>query len=390
MNSMKSVEVNCNVCGGLLNRPIYTSPRDLSITSLCQVWPVSTKIYFCECCGHVQTAEEINLESYYAEDYKILIDSEEEDQIYEVNSGVNVYRTDHQVKTFFSLVQPKKNSRILDFGCAKSATLKRLVEKRSDIRPHLFDVSDMYIHFWEQFVDPDDWSVHTTKDYWNGYFDIVTSFFSLEHAADAHAAMNKIASLLKPDGLLYAIVPNIFTNIADLIVVDHVNHFTEASLEYVLQSAGFSVLEINSDLHTGAFIILAKKDGGIQPLQQKAKVKSIALAVDEMVSFWDKSVSKVQEFENKQALNKPASIYGSGFYGTFIGTCLQDMSLVECVVDQNYFLHGRTLLDKKIIPPSELPPHIEVVYVGLNPKTAKNTIKNISLWNDRELQFFFL
>lgn len=392
---MKTVSISnhgllCNVCGTKLIEPIYTSTNNVSITSLCQVWPVSTTIFFCSCCGHVQTAEETNLADYYAENYKILLDSEEEDQIYEVCNGKSIYRTDHQVEAFFSLVTPPENARILDFGCAKSGTLRRIVERRSDIVPHLFDVSDMYLPFWGRFVKPENWAIFTTKNSWNSHFDLVTSFFSLEHAADAQGTVKKIASLLKPGGMLYAVVPNIFTNIADLIVVDHINHFTETSIRFVMQAAGLSILNIDSDLHTGAFVILAQNDGVKAAEKHQELVPSIGPLVERMVAFWKSASGNVRAFELEQALGKRAAIYGSGFYGTFIGTCIQNVSAIDCIIDQNPFLQGKRLFDKPVVSPDDLPPQVEVMYVGLNPVTARNTIGAVASWANSKLTFFYL
>ena len=380
----------CNVCGSKLNEPIYASAKTQSITSLCQVWPVATTVFFCSCCGHVQTSEEADLANYYANDYKILINSEEEDQIYEVRNGKNIYRTDHQVETFFSLITPPANAQILDFGCAKSGTLRRIIERRPDIVPHLFDVSDMYLPFWERFVKPENWAIRTIEDSWNGHFDLVTSFFSLEHAADAQGTVKQIASLLKPGGLLYAIVPNIFTNIADLIVVDHINHFTETSLEFVMQAAGLSVLKNESDLHTGAFIVLAQKNGEKGSNNRQEQIASNRVAVEDIANFWKVASNNVRTFELELDSGKRAAIYGSGFYGTFIGTCIQNLSTIDCIVDQNPFLQGRFLFEKPVVSPENLPPQVEVIYVGLNPATARNAIEAVTCWADRKLTFFYL
>ncbi len=389
MNQTK-IDLHCNVCKTLLNKVIYKSARDLSITSLCQVWPVSTKVFFCDECGHVQTQEETNLVDYYAEDYKILLESEEEDQIYEIRNGEKIFRTDHQVDTFFSLVSLPKDARILDFGCAKSSTLKRIVQREPGLVPYLFDVSDMYLPYWERFVEKENWAIGVPKSSWEEYFDIVTSFFSLEHAADAEASTKQIGSVLKPGGLLYAIVPNIFTNIADLVVVDHVNHFTETSIRYVLKTAGFSLVKLETDLHTGAFVILAKKDGGLDKLATREQIASSKASVQKMVSFWQKASDNIQSFEADLKNHPRAAIYGSGFYGTFIGTCLKDLSKIDCVIDQNPFLQGKKVHDKPVVAPEKLPAQIEVIYVGLNPRNAKKNIEAITSWNDRNLKFFYL
>jgi 2-polyprenyl-3-methyl-5-hydroxy-6-metoxy-1,4-benzoquinol methylase len=163
--------------------------------------------------------------SFYESDYDILVNSEEEDQIYEVKpDGKQVYRTAHQVKVLLDKLLLPSGARILDYGCAKSSITKSLLAQRSDIEPHLFDVSARYIPFWKKFIEPSRWAVHETPSAWQGYFDVVTSFFSMEHMVQPAASVLKMAAMLKPGGALYCIVPNVATNVADFIVLDHVNH----------------------------------------------------------------------------------------------------------------------------------------------------------------------
>ncbi len=72
----------CSVCKNQLGQEIYMSAKSISLTSLCEIVPLTTKVYFCNKCTHVQKDAIDNIESFYSNDYKILIDSEEEDQLY--------------------------------------------------------------------------------------------------------------------------------------------------------------------------------------------------------------------------------------------------------------------------------------------------------------------
>lgn len=386
--------VKCNVCQSSIQKSIYNSEGNLSITSLCETYPQKTEVFFCARCSHLQTTEIENVDEYYDQTYKILIDTEEEDQLYQVINNKKIFRIDHQVQVLLEKLTLPENAFVLDYGCAKSATLKKLVQHRPDITPHLFDVSEMYIPFWKKFAEPENWSIYLLKPQWNEYFDLVTSFFALEHVIDPKAMMCKILDLLKPGGFFYCIVPNVYTNIADFVVLDHVNHFSELSLQFLLEEAGFQSITIDTNVHNGAFVIVAQKPpfsvNKLSPLVSQQNVETISGRVKDMASYWGGISQKVREFEEEHKNAKENAIYGSGFYGTFIATCLKEFERVKYFIDQNPYRQGKLLLEKPIIAPSNLSDEIQVVYVGLNPQNASNIIESVDCWKEKNYLYFYL
>lgn len=366
---------HCNVCGAHLAQPLYRSPGATSLTSLCEVWDVATEVFFCGACGHVQSTEPPDISRYYDSAYKILLDSEEEDQVYRFENGVPVYRTDHQVETLLSRIDVNRGARVLDYGCAKGAALRKLVEKRPDIDPYLFDVSRMYETYWQKFSTPDHWAVYQTPQAWAGRFDLVTSFYSLEHVAQPRVVLKAISSLLKPGGTFYCIVPNTLTNTADLIVTDHVNHFTEASLTRVLQDGGFANIEVTDGAHDGAWVAVASwrgeehaaRAGGVASQEE---LGSLGSRLRRIAEYWQSIGDRVRRFEAEHANGEASAIYGSGFYGAFIATCLRRPERVRCFMDRNPYRQGKQLFGKPVIAPEALAPAVRTVYVGLSPATA--------------------
>jgi 2-polyprenyl-3-methyl-5-hydroxy-6-metoxy-1,4-benzoquinol methylase len=387
--------LSCNVCAAPLIQPLYQSEGANSLTSLCQVRPGATRVYPCCRCAHLQTEEMADAASFYENDYDILINSEEEDQIYEVKpDGTKVYRTDHQVKVLLSKLPLPSGARILDYGCAKSAMAKSLLSQRSDIQPHLFDVSARYIPFWEKFMDPSRWAVHETPSTWQGYFDVVTSFFSMEHMVKPEASVRKMAAMLKPGGYLYCIVPNVVTNVADFIVLDHVNHFSAPSLTHLLSGAGLVVESIDEAAHRGAFVVVARRVNGTGliglPAEFSDDVQSCLHRFQDIASFWSNAADRVRSEEAQLPPDLQTAVYGAGFYGAFIVSCLKDPQRVFCHLDQNAFLQGRALNGRPILMPEQLPKHIRNVWVGLNPINARKIISQLEVLSDRKLSFLFL
>lgn len=69
-------------------------------------------------------------------------------------------------------------------------------------------------------------------------FSVVFSAHSLEHFHDAPAAIRKMRSIVKPDGLVYILIPDM----SDLANADHYWFFTQASLSKMLIECGLRPL----------------------------------------------------------------------------------------------------------------------------------------------------
>jgi SAM-dependent methyltransferase len=374
----------CRICREPLGVPIYESSRPISITSLCQVIEGHTRVWHCAGCSHTQTAPLPTLEEFYAEKYQILTASEEEDQLYVVCDGKKIFRTEHQVATLLNKLDVVANANVLDYGCAKAATLKVLCDKRADLTPHVFDVSARYRSFWDAFVPETQQAVNQVPDAWAGRFDLVTSFFALEHVADPRAMTAAVHQLLREGGWFYFLVPNLFANTADLVVADHVNHFSNDSLMRLLGDSGFVAVDIDAEIHNSAWVITAQKG---RPSSANLPTKSLIDPLTKMADFWRTFGKRVRDFESVH--EGPSAIYGSGFYGAFISTCLEESERVRCFLDQNPHRQKQHLLDLPIVAPELLPGEVSSIYVGLNPRVARKEIAAMKNLQARECDFFY-
>jgi hypothetical protein len=91
-----------------------------------------------------------------------------------------------------------------------------------------------------------------------------------------------------------------------------------------------------------------------------------------------------------QYADKPAAIYGSGFYGAYIGSLLRRPENLRCFLDASPFQQGKQLMARPIFAPSALPDDIEVLYVGLNPAFARNIISQMDWIKTRDLELVYL
>ncbi len=173
------------------------------------------------------------------------------------------------------------------------------------------------------------------------------------------------------------------------IVADHVHHYSELSLRYMLLKAGFEIVEIDNVSHFGAYIVIAKNSSQqltFKPEQQQ--LEEIQMVAHNLAQYWTNLQSKINEFENATG-DRKAVIYGAGVYGNFIATSLNDFNKIDSFIDQNPLLQGKEILNKPVKLPANIPGDIEIIYVALNPATARKTIKSLHL-DKNKYSFFYL
>ena len=385
----------CSVCKNENLKIVYESSDNLSVTTMNKLIPGKTTVCFCENCGHLQTDELDDIKTFYAEEYEINLNSEDDDQLYTIVNNHPVYRSEHQANVLMKKVDLFNGAKVLDYGCAKSQTLKRVLSKKSNIEPFFFDVTDKYISFWKSFAPKAEWSTHTPNSAWIGTMDVVLSFYALEHVADLHEALGNIKNMLKVGGNFYFLVPNVYKNTADFIVADHINHFSKVSLYYLLSLHGFSNIDIDEEIHESAFVVRAtlttindKKNIILSEdqLKQIPKLKGSALG---MSSYWTDVIERIQHFEIDVAEDQLA-VYGAGFYGNFIATAMKNPKKITCFIDQNKHLTNTEINGKPVLDPENIPKEVKHVLVGMNPERAKENIDQIEALKVLNLNYFFL
>jgi SAM-dependent methyltransferase len=368
----------CLACGAPGCREIYRSRGGFVVTSLGEVRRGELRTALCHACGHLRSSPIGDLAAYYDEQYRISLDSDDDDQLYAVVDGKRIFRVEHQVATLLALAPPAHGARVLDYGCAKGASARKLLSARPDLSVHLFDVSTMYTPFWAKFVTPDRWATHRTPDAWKGSFDVVMSLFVLEHVEDPVAMLAAIRSLLRPGGRVVLIVPNVWANSADFIVADHINHFGRSSLGALFARAGFVIDVLDDRSFAGAWTLSATATAVDSPAKPPQPAPALAPDIDgatNIARVWSELGDRVRAFES--ANPGTAAVYGSGVYGAFIATCLSDPDRLRCFLDQSPFRRGKRLMDRPIVAPDELPNDTKALYVGLNPAIARRVIDGV-------------
>jgi len=241
-HEIKFEEVVCNLCGSK-DSSVYLTRGDLN-TFL----PGSFTLVVCRNCGLVYQNPRPSKESFeqiYPSDY------DQYDQRLHTESTIR--RVSHQYglrKRVNLILKYRKNGTLLDLGCATGDFLHEMAKQRgwevSGVEPNL--QASAYARSLGLNV------ITTTIDkieFSGGQFDIITMWNVVEHLFDPIKTLEKIAHLLKPDGILIITTPNLECLDARLFgqfwigfeLPRHFYVFSNQTIRRLLTATGYSLIE---------------------------------------------------------------------------------------------------------------------------------------------------
>ena len=365
-----------------LGPPDYTSERP-SLSSNLQLLDLKTEVYVCENCGLAQSPALDNATEFYGEQYRISLESDDHDQLITLPSGETLFRNDLQCRLLTESVALPTDAKILDFGGAKAASLKKICEGRADLVPYVFDVSGDYQSAWATWIPPGNTAIHAVPERWRGQIDVIIANFVLEHIAEPVETLTLLAKLLSTDGTLFLTVPNALLNTGDLLVVDHLNHFTPASIAKTFMTAGFSVETVDSSQFPGGLMVVAKKgDVADYEFGDDNESSSIKEALFNWAKIRKNLLAAAQDLGEV-----PVAIFGAGFYGNWIASVISNSTNIWCFLDNNPYLKDRSQKDWPVLAPSEMPANVEVIFAGINPMAARQALNREKFFVGKRLIF---
>lgn len=225
----------CRACGGVLAE-YFASQLPFSISSAVVAVKKPARVFRCRACGLLQKIDS-DIVCDYAQ-YLIFQNSPSLDKIVRVpgrplqtRSSVVAEWVAHELR---DLCRP----RLLEIGCHRGAFLKALRGLKPDIELVGYDLDPSYKAQIESICGPDHY-FHRELTEVPGKFDACVLVHTFEHVPRPMETLAAIRDLLKPDGLLTIVVPDVERNASDLWTIDHTAHYDAAGLMQLLASAGF-------------------------------------------------------------------------------------------------------------------------------------------------------
>jgi SAM-dependent methyltransferase len=377
--------MQCRICATEIVNPVYRE-KTLKFAEFSGGLNPEKQVFLCPVCGHASSPPIAEIGEFYDTGYQFQLGDEDEDQLYEMRDGKPFFRNARQAELVLEHCPPPDGARVLDYGAAKAVTLANLKRARPDIVPAVFDVSEMYVPLWDKWIAKEDQAAYRCPETWNGRFDLITAHFVLEHVEEPVAILKDIARQLTPDGRAFISFPNLLTNQGDVLVVEHLSHFTRPSLERAMSEAGLVPEQILEDAYRGAFVVIART--GESTLPGPEPVARAVAEITAIAEFWTEARRRL-EIASAQYGDRPAAIYGAGFYGVFIADVLEGRQKVVGHFDRNPFVRANAPVSP-VFDPLEPPNEIEVVYSGVNPVIAQRVMEEWQADLGRRFEIVYL
>lgn len=382
--------IDCRVCATQITATAYQTSAP-ALTSVMTMLDMPTQVFVCDRCGHAQCADLPDIRTFYDTGYKISLGTEDHDQIFAVaKDGTSIFRTDHQAALALRLLDLPANASLLDYGAAKATTLRKMMVARPDLHPHVYDVSSDYAAAWQGWIATENQATYETPVEWAGHFDAIMTHFVLEHVAEPVGFLSVLHDMLKVGGRLLVSIPDVAANPGDMAVVDHLNHFSEASLRSALLKSGLNIEVIDRSSFPGAFFVVAKRletpATFVEDVQGALQAAGQALQI---CDFWTKAALGLDRAASRVA-GKRAAIYGAGFYGSWIYSRVEKHVELDVFLDQNPKLRGTEHFGRPVMTPDDLPKDVQVVFVGLNPLKARETIAAVPTLHQQDLELIWI
>jgi SAM-dependent methyltransferase len=361
----------CQVCGEdrlEVVRSFSALPR---VTSDCKPWPAGGTLAICGECGAAQKLPDAAWREEIGRiyrDYEIYQLSSGVEQVIFDETGAAAPRSRKLVDFLATTISLPPRGKLIDIGCGNGSALRSF----SGIRPgwslygsELSAAALPRLRELRQFVELFTCDLAEIGE----RFDIVTMIHSLEHMPRPARALEQALRLLAPGGVLFVEVPDVETSPFDLVVADHLMHFSRATLRHLGEKGGCDILVARNDVLPKEITFMARSGAPRIPTTAGAHGSGVA----RRHAAWLEAIVAAAR----------ASARGASRFGIF-GTSISAMWLygalkddVALFVDEDDTRIGRSIEGRPILAPADTP-RGATIFVPLVPSIAARVIARLA------------
>lgn len=236
----------CSICEVLGVELVMAYNELMRVSSDCKLFDYGGHIGFCRNCGAIQKPQtrklQQGLKKIYQQ-YSLYYQGGGDEQKILDSTGISFApRSEGLIETINKERLLFDGASVLDFGCGNGCLLSQFGEVAQCIQ-YGYEVSDSYESELKKnsgFSGLYTGNLATI----NRKFDLIVFNHSLEHIVNIRQTLKILRDKLEPNGRLLIQVPDIEKNPFDLIIADHIFHFTTNSLSNLLKSVGYEILSV--------------------------------------------------------------------------------------------------------------------------------------------------
>lgn len=359
---------HCQVCGlqdlRLVDEFVFL-PR---ITSDCKPFPMGGELSVCMDCGAIQKIPNAKwfaeISDIYASYQAYEIADGEEQLVFDQISGQPRKRSEVLTENLLGLGLFPEMAKILDVGCGDGVTLSAMSSS--------FPGWHLNGHELTASKEPKLKAIQGFGQLFTGDlealpfgFDIISMVHSLEHFPAPFETLKILHAKLKEEGYIFIEVCNIEENPFDVLVADHLMHFSPASLSRLLSQAGFIIRHCETDWVKKEISLVAQKVCSVQRDLIEISPAQIVEKITDSVHWLGQLVESVRNASNR---SQQFGLFGTAIAASWLAGELDGK--VGFFVDEDPNRIGRVHLGKPVLHPKDVEAN-SVVFLALAPALAE-------------------
>jgi 2-polyprenyl-3-methyl-5-hydroxy-6-metoxy-1,4-benzoquinol methylase len=371
---MALVEFTCRVCSARELEEISGYGELPRVTSDCKAFPPGGRLAVCGACGAVQKPTDTRWQGEIDEIYRnyepYFQSGGVEQAVFDPAKGVPRRRSSVVLDRLMQVHPLANKGSILDVGCGNGVLLRAFAEVRPGWRLFGHELSDLHVATLNKIPGFEQLYCGPLAGL-PSELDVITMMHALEHIPDPAVALVDLRAKLGQEGCLFVEVPNGEATPFDLLIADHVSHFTRHDLARLIGRAGMGAAAIADDWVTKELSAVALPEGPIVALPAAATPIHVMNRVRAQID-WLKAVIAGSR---KAADTSPFGLFGTSVAAMWLFGQLSDK--ISFFVDEDPSRRGTTLFGRPVRTPAEVPDGASV-YILLIPEVARLVAKRLS------------
>ena len=228
----------CVICGS--PETIHAFSMSSSVSTDRQIFEVPAENRFCNDCGAVwnQGGARIDTPRFYAEQYDLLGDSALSEFQVHVEGGAK--GESDAILEFLERTPFAERGSILEIGCGKGVLLGKFLKNHPGWAASAVEPSLNATEYFKKILP--EVAIHEgpfeTAPFRDQKFDFIAVSGVMEHVPRPVEFLALVTENLAPGGRVYIGVPNFVVKPDDLLVFDHLTHFTPDTLDELYRRTG--------------------------------------------------------------------------------------------------------------------------------------------------------
>lgn len=367
----------CQSCDTSELHEIAGFPQLPRVTSDSKPFRSGGRLFVCMGCGLVQKIADAHWLAEINEiyrDYEMYHQSSANDQVvFDAVSGRPSGRCEVLARHLLqSGVLPVRGA-LLDVGAGSGAMLGAFSQASSDWRLFGLDLDSRKEPALKAI--PRFEKLYTVApDQLSRQFDLLTLIHSLEHFADPLAMLRTLRSRLSAGGHLFVEVNNAGITPFDLVVADHLCHFTAETLAAMTARAGLNAALTKTDWVHKEISLLASAGAGPSAIPAHDPQQALQRTREDV--GW---LTGMLDHALRSSQAGRFAIFGTSVAATWLAHGLGGN--VEFFVDEDPAREGHTHMGRPILKPAQVPEGVTVylAFVQTVAQSIRNRLRDLSI-----------